>query len=102
MIVVTFRNRMAPRVDPAEYEARAARLFEIASGLPGFVSMRDYAAPDGERLALVEFESHEALKAWREHPEHREAQRLGRERYYAEYQLQICELVRESRHPEAR
>ncbi len=99
MIVVTFRNRLAADLDVEEYQRRSAALYDIASRLPGFRSFRSYTAADGERLALIEFESREALKAWREHPQHREAQRLGRERYYTEYHLQVCETVRESHHP---
>jgi heme-degrading monooxygenase HmoA len=100
MIVVTFRNRLAPGHDADDYEIRARRMRELVETIPGFVSFRAYAADDGERLALIGFENQEALRAWREHPEHREAQRRGREDYYSEYHLQICELVRES-HKEA-
>jgi len=94
--VVTFRSRLAPGHDAAEYAARAKRMLELAERIPGFRSFRAYASDDGERLSLIEFETAEALRAWREHPEHREAQRRGRERYYSEYHLQVCELVRES------
>ena len=52
---------------------------------------------DGERCSIIEFESAEHLHAWREHPEHREAMRIGRERFYAEYTLQVAEPGRESR-----
>ena len=45
---------------------------------------------------IVEFESREHLRAWREHPRHAAAQQAGRERYYTEYSLQICEPLRES------
>ena len=47
---------------------------------------------------MVEFEAEEAMRAWRMHPEHRAAQKLARERYYAEYSVQICEVKRESRY----
>jgi heme-degrading monooxygenase HmoA len=96
MIVITFRNRFAPGIDEQEYGQRAGKLFEIVSAMPGFRSIRDYAAEDGERMSVIEFDSHESLAAWREHAEHRIAQELGRQRYFAEYHLQICELVRES------
>jgi heme-degrading monooxygenase HmoA len=99
VIAVIFRNRLAADLDLEEYQRRSDDLYQIVSGLPGFLSFRGYTAEDGERLALIEFESHEALKGWREHPRHREAQRLGRERYYTEYHLQVCECVRESHHP---
>ncbi len=96
MVVVTFRNRFNPDIDEAEYGQRAGKLFEIVSAMPGFRSIRDYAAEDGERLSVIEFDSLESLATWRDHPEHRVAQELGKQRYYAEYHLQICELVRES------
>jgi heme-degrading monooxygenase HmoA len=96
MVVVTFRNRFAPGIDLEEYGERAGKLFEIVSAMPGFRSIRDYAAEDGERMSVIEFDSHESLAAWRDHAEHRIAQELGKQRYYAEYHLQICELVRES------
>jgi len=96
MEVVTFRNRFAPGVDEQEYGQRAGKLFEIVSAMPGFRGIRSYASADGEHLSLIEFDSLESLTAWRDHAEHRVAQDLGKERYYSEYHIQICELVRES------
>ena len=96
MVLVTFRNRMAPGVDVQEYGQRVGKLFEIVAAMPGFRGIRSYEAEDGERLSLIEFDSHESLAAWREQAEHRVAQELGKQKYYAEYHLQICELVRES------
>ncbi len=54
----------------------------------------DYAATDGHELLVVRFESHEALKAWREHPEHLAAQQRGRERFFAHYRIEVCDEVR--------
>lgn len=96
MVVVTFRNRFNPGIDQQEYGQRVAKLFEIVSAMPGFRGIRSYAAEDGEQLSLIEFDSLESLASWRDQPDHREAQLLGKQRYYAEYHLQICELVRES------
>jgi hypothetical protein len=31
------------------------------------------------------------------HPEHRAAQKLGRERFYETYSVQVCEVKREAR-----
>jgi heme-degrading monooxygenase HmoA len=96
MVVVTFRNRFAPGIDQEEYGQRAGKLFAIVAAMPGFRGIRSYAAEDGEQLSLIEFDSHESLAAWRDHAEHRIAQELGKQKYYSEYHLQICELVRES------
>jgi heme-degrading monooxygenase HmoA len=100
MVVVTFRNRFNPGIDEQEYGQRAGKLLEIVAAMPGFRGIRSYAAEDGERVSLIEFDSLESLAAWRDHPEHRVAQELGKEKYYAEYHLQICELACES-HKEA-
>jgi heme-degrading monooxygenase HmoA len=46
--------------------------------MSGFISFRHYTGNDDEMLAVVEFASAEALTAWRDHPDHREAQQRGR------------------------
>lgn len=96
MVITVFRSRLRPE-NQAEFLALAARMRKIAESMPGFRSYKVFTAEDGERCSIVEFESHEALRAWRDHPEHREAQRIGRERYYAEYSLHVTDPVRESR-----
>ena len=93
MVITLFRSRLRPEARE-EYERWARRMNELAAEMPGFVSIKTFAADDGERISIVEFESEAAHGAWRDHPEHREAQRLGRERFYAEFQIQICAPVR--------
>ena len=95
MVVVVFRSRLRPGVE-SQIEAVGGRMYELAARMPGFVSYREYAAADGESVAIVEFESHETLAAWREHPEHRQAQAAGRERFFSEYRITVCDAVRES------
>jgi heme-degrading monooxygenase HmoA len=94
MIITIFRSRLRPE-HIKEYEKVLARMRELVKSMPGFVSAKTFTAPDGERVSIEIFESPEALAAWREHPEHREAQRLGREKFYAEFHIQVCRLERE-------
>ena len=96
MVISIFRSRLRPE-NGGEFGELAARMLELAEAMPGFISYKVYASEDGERCSLVEFESREHLRAWREHPQHREAQRIGRERYYEEYTLHVTEPMRESR-----
>jgi heme-degrading monooxygenase HmoA len=70
-------------------------MYELASSMPGFISYREYTSTDGESVAIVEFESHETLAAWRNHPEHVQAQAAGRERYFGEYRITVCESKRD-------
>ena len=65
MVVVVFRSRLRPGVDPAPLEPVGVRMYQHASAMPGFISYKDFAAPDGEGVSIVEFESLETLAAWR-------------------------------------
>jgi heme-degrading monooxygenase HmoA len=79
-----------------EYVARVDRMVELAATTPGYISHKGFFADDGERVSIVEFETEEAMRTWRMHPEHREEQRKAREIYYADYSAQICQLIRET------
>src|SRR5262245_15704810 len=96
MIVVVFRSRLDPAASE-DYGAAAARMDELAATMPGYIAHKTFAAEDGERLTLVEFESEETLAAWRMHPEHIDAQRRGRATFYTEFRLTVCEVLREQR-----
>lgn len=94
MIVTIFRSRLRQEhVD--EYEKLAPRIEALARSMPGFVSIKTFTADDGERVSIVEFESQETHDAWRNHPEHREAQRLGHEKFYSEFRIQVCRVERD-------
>jgi heme-degrading monooxygenase HmoA len=92
MVVVVFKITLRPDLDVAEYEKTGSRMVEIVSSMPGFLGM-DYAPIEGGELLIARFESPDALKAWRTHAEHMEAQQQGREQFFSAYQIEICELV---------
>ncbi len=96
MIVTIFRSRLRPGVQ-GDYVPLAERMSSLARTMPGYVSHKGFSADDGERVTVVEFESEAAMRAWRMHPEHRTAQQKGRESFYEEYTVQVCELVRQAR-----
>ncbi len=95
-MVTVFRSTLRPEA-VEEYEVVSARMVDLARAMPGFVDYKTFASDDGERVTLVTFASHDDHRAWRDHPEHRRAQRLGRERFYDSYVIQVCTGVRESR-----
>lgn len=95
MVVVIFRSRIRPDADAAAMEAMGARMYELGSAMPGFVGYKEFAASDGEYLTLVEFEDEAALLAWRDHAEHLQAQRAGRDAFFSDYRIQVCRPVRE-------
>lgn len=93
-LVVVFRSRLRPDVDLAALEAAGARMYELASAMPGFISYKDFAAGDGECLSIVEFSDMESLLAWRNQPEHVAMQQRGRDEFFANYEIQVCEPLR--------
>jgi len=95
-MIVVFRNRVREGLEE-EFGKRSAEIYELALKMPGLVSSKDFVAADGERVAIIEFRGAEELEAWRVQSEHHQAQQQGRERYFSEYSLQVCSLVRESR-----
>ena len=96
MVVVVFRSRIRPGTE-RDLAPLGARMYQLASSMPGYVSYKDFVAEDGENVSIIEFESLESVTAWRDHPEHKVAQRRGREEFFSEYHIQVCETVRESR-----
>ena len=94
MKVILFRSRLREGVDVDAYTSHAARIYELATQMPGFVSAEDFSGADGEQLAVVVFKDDETLKRWRDHPEHREAQAVGRDVYYQRYSIQVCDVER--------
>jgi heme-degrading monooxygenase HmoA len=95
MIVTVFRSRLMPGLQE-EYVTLVERMREIAENMPGYISHKGFWADDGERVTIVEFDTEEAQRAWRMHPEHVEAQRQGRLKYYASYDLQVCNVLHEA------
>jgi heme-degrading monooxygenase HmoA len=93
MVIVVFTITLRPDIPVDEYERTGTRMTEIVSTIPGFLGM-DYSASDGHEMLVARFESHDSLKAWREHPEHQEAQRQGRERFFAHYRIEVCDEAR--------
>lgn len=94
MVIVLIRTRMKADCDRTAYDALNARMFEIVQRIPGFVSVTGYAnGVDGE-IGVVRFESLDALRAWREHPEHVVVQERGRAEFYGSYTIEVCEVLR--------
>lgn len=98
-VAVVFVSRRTA-VHDEEYEALAQRMEDLAGEQPGFVeivSVRDPVTRVG--ISVSYFVDEESARAWKEHPEHREAQRRGAAEFYEEYRVTVAEVVREYRFP---
>ena len=98
MVITVFRSRVKSEAEE-EYARWAARMGELARQMPGYISHKGFVAEDGERVTIVEFESEQTQRAWSMHPEHVEAKKKGRTRFYVEYRIQVCKVQRDSVFP---
>jgi heme-degrading monooxygenase HmoA len=94
MIVIVFRSRTRDDANMPEMDAMGQRMYDLASGMSGFLTYKDYTAADGENVTLVEFASEAELLAWRHHPEHAAGQERGRREFFSSYQIQVCKVER--------
>ena len=92
-VAVIFSSVLAGH-DP-DYEVAAGRMIELASTMPGFLGVES-AREDGFGITVSYWADEDAVRAWREHPEHREIQARGRREWYARYDLRVAEVTRES------
>lgn len=91
-VLTVFRNRLDP--DAADdYGALSPHILRLAQSMPGFVDAKTFTAADGERVTVVTFADRASHEAWRDHPEHRDAQRRGIAEFYAEYRIQVADVT---------
>lgn len=87
-----------PAADGRErYLAEAAALRSELERVPGFLSIERFESLShpGKLLSLSFWLDEASVKAWRENPEHRGAQALGRAGLFADYRLRVAEVVRD-------
>ncbi len=94
MEIVLFRVRTRGDIDAEAYEYTFERMLEFVAEIPGFNRITGYTGEDGTELAVVEFESPEAVATWREHPAHVEARNRGRTEFFAEYEITVATVSR--------
>jgi heme-degrading monooxygenase HmoA len=90
-IVTVFRSRLRADAVANGYPAMAMEMEARARSMPGFVDFKTFAAADGERVSVVVFGSRQHHNAWRDDVDHRQAQRGGRDLFYSQYSIRVCE-----------
>ena len=95
MVIAMFKTVKREDINAAEYQKAVARMMDLVTKMPGFVSLKGCTTDDGETFSMATFDSEEALEAWRSHPEHRATQRRGYEEFYDSLWVKVCNVVRE-------
>lgn len=79
--------------DVAGYGEMAERMESLAAEQPGYLGFE--AARSGLGIAVSYWATDADARAWKRLAEHAEAQRLGRERWYADYRVRVATVERE-------
>ncbi|GGX68327.1 antibiotic biosynthesis monooxygenase family protein [Saccharospirillum salsuginis] len=80
-------------LDATEYGDMAERMVELAHRQPGFLGVE--SAREALGITVSYWRDEASIKAWKQQAEHLEAQRLGRERWYADYRLRVAKVERD-------
>ncbi|MDX1512606.1 MAG: antibiotic biosynthesis monooxygenase [Gammaproteobacteria bacterium] len=80
-----------------DYLDIAASLRPELEKVDGFISVERFRSLTNDRkiLSLSFWRDEAAIKAWREHVEHREAQRKGRAEIFRDYRLRVAAVLRD-------
>jgi heme-degrading monooxygenase HmoA len=96
MIAIVFEVTPGPNMRQA-YLDHAALLRPELAQIDGFISVERFESltTPGKLLSLSLWRDEAAVKRWRNHVGHRTAQRLGRERMFADYRLRVVGVIRD-------
>ncbi len=85
--------------DDAGYAATAAAMDELAARQPGYLGV-ETARDGGLGITVSYWTDDVAARAWKEVAAHLGAQRLGRERWYADYRVRVATVDRDYGSPD--
>lgn len=92
MYAVIFRAEIS-EFDQSYFDM-AVRMLELAKNKYGCIEFT--ALTEGnQEIAISYWESEKQIIAWKQDPEHKKAQELGRSKWYKTYQVQIVKVERE-------
>jgi heme-degrading monooxygenase HmoA len=75
------------------YDKMAAKMVELASKQPGFLGVESARATIG--ITVSYWTDLKSIKKWKENSEHRQAQKLGREKWYTSFKTRISKVERD-------
>lgn len=80
-----------------EYTATSAGLRCELAEFAGFRAVERFEScgEPGKFVAIGFFDDEAAVTRWRNHPTHRAAQELGRNRFFTDYRLRMAEVIRD-------
>ena len=91
MYAVIFKATIAQFDD--EYHSMAERMKALAFSEYGCLDFNSVTEGD-EEIAISYWPSLQHIHDWKNDPQHSQAQKKGREKWYKSFSVEICEVVR--------
>ncbi len=76
------------------YGAMADAMGALAAGQPGFLGVESVRGADGFGITNSYWRDEASILAWKAVVSHMAAQKLGRERWYEDYQVRVARVER--------
>ena len=76
------------------YGAMAEKMAALAASQPGYLGVESARGPDGLGLTISYWRDEASIAAWKRDTEHEQAQRAGRQTWYADYQVRVAKVER--------
>jgi len=81
--------------DGEGYAKMAEVMDELAQKQPGFIRIESARNSEGKGITVSYWESLDAIQAWKENSKHLVAQKLGKEKWYSQYNVEICKVIKD-------
>ena len=90
--VIFASQKVEVSTDRDAYDIMASQMLDLAAKQPGYLGVETIANELGEGITVSYWQSLEAIEAWRNHADHKVAQKLGKEVWYKRYKLRIAKV----------
>jgi len=81
--------------DGEGYAKMAEVMDQLAQKQPGFLRVESARNAEGKGITVSYWESLEAIQAWKENSKHLVAQQFGKEKWYSQYNVEICKVIKD-------
>jgi heme-degrading monooxygenase HmoA len=72
----------------------AEKMVALAARQPGFLGVESARGADGLGITVSYWRDEASIAAWKRDSEHQQAQRGGKETWYADYQVRVARVER--------
>lgn len=76
------------------YEKMAAEMVKLGFSQSGFLGAESTRDINGVGITVSYWDSLEAIENWKNHPRHKEAQKLGEDLWYKTFATRVCKVER--------